>query len=164
MEFIEKLNNIYKNNSNIEIYLDMDGTLVELIFDKHESYTKKGVYVNKRPITPVLNKIEEIKNRFPKIKFKILSCSKSNQMRNEKNEWLDINMPYIKLEDRIILSEEAGDYIRENRNIVKAEYLDKNTTDDRIIFLIDDDIEVLKALQKLSKDNLIPVHVTSILI
>lgn len=164
MEFIEKLNNIYKNNSNIEIYLDMDGTLVELIFDKHESYTKKGVYVNKRPITPVLNKIEEIKNRFPQIKFKILSCSKSNQMRNEKNEWLNINMPFINSNDRIIFSEEAGDYLRDDRNIVKAEYINKNISDDKIIFLIDDDIEVLKGVQNLLKDNIIPVHVTSILI
>lgn len=164
MDFIEKLNNIYENHSNIEIYLDMDGTLVELIFDKNESYTKKGVYLNKKPITPVINKIEEIKNRFPLIKFKILSCSKSNQMRNEKNEWLDMYMPYINLEDRFILSEEAGDYVRENRNLVKAEYLDKNAIEDKIIFLIDDDIEVLKGVQKLPKENIIPVHVTSILI
>ena len=42
MDFIEKLNNIYETHSNIEIYLDMDGTLVELLFDKNESYTKKG--------------------------------------------------------------------------------------------------------------------------
>ena len=157
MDFIEKLNNIYENHSNIEIYLDMDGTLVELLFDKNERYTKKGVYLNKKPITPVINKIEEIKNRFPLIKFKILSCSKSNQMRNEKNEWLN-------LEDRFILSEEAGDYVRENRNLVKAEYLDKNAIEDKIIFLIDDDIEVLKGVQKLPKENIIPVHVTSILI
>ena len=85
-------------------------------------------------------------------------------MRNEKNEWLDMYMPYINLEDRFILSEEAGDYVRENRNLVKAEYLDKNAIEDKTIFLIDDDIEVLKGVQKLPKENIIPVHVTSILI
>ena len=158
MNFIEKIDDIYKKNKNIEIYLDMDGTIVELLFDKNQSYREKGVYLNKRPIEPVINEIEEIRNRFPLIKFKILSCSKSNQMRDEKNEWLNINMPFINSNDRIIFSEE------DDRNIVKAEYINKNISDDKIIFLIDDDIEVLKGVQNLLKDNIIPVHVTSILI
>ena len=164
MNFVEKIDDIYKKNKNIEIYLDMDGTIVELLFDKNQSYREKGVYLNKRPIEPVINEIEEIRNRFPSIKFKILSCSKSNQMRDEKNEWLNINMPFINSNDRIIFSEEAGDYLRDDRNIVKAEYINKNISDDKIIFLIDDDIEVLKGVQNLLKDNIIPVHVTSILI
>lgn len=164
MNFIEKIDDIYKKNKNIEIYLDMDGTIVELLFDKNQSYREKGVYLNKRPIEPVINEIEEIRNRFPLIKFKILSCSKSNQMRDEKNEWLNINMPFINSNDRIIFSEEAGDYLRDDRNIVKAEYINKNISDDKILFLIDDDIEVLKGVQNLLKDNIIPVHVTSILI
>lgn len=164
MNFIEKIDDIYKKNKNIEIYLDMDGTIVELLFDKNQSYREKGVYLNKRPIEPVINEIEEIRNKFPAIKFKILSCSKSNQMRDEKNEWLNINMPFINSNDRIIFSEEAGDYLRDDRNIVKAEYINKNISDDKIIFLIDDDIEVLKGVQNLLKDNIIPVHVTSILI
>ena len=146
MNFIEKIDDIYKKNKNIEIYLDMDGTIVELLFDKNQSYREKGVYLNKRPIEPVINEIEEIRNRFPLIKFKILSCSKSNQMRDEKNEWLNINMPFINSNDRIIFSEEAGDYLRDDRNIVKAEYINKNISDDKIIFLIDDDIEVLKGV------------------
>lgn len=164
MNFIEKIDDIYKKNKNIEIYLDMDGTIVELLFDKNQSYRGKGVYLNKRPIEPAITEIEKIRNRFPSIKFKILSCSKSNQMKNEKNEWLNKYMPFINSNDRIIFSEEAGDYIRENRNIVKAEYINKNITDDKIIILIDDDIEVLKGVQNLLKDNIIPVHVTSILI
>ena len=164
MNFIDKISNIYKTNKNIEIYIDMDGTIVELLFDKEGSYTKKGVYLNKRPIIPVVNKLEEIKNKFPLIKFKILSCSKTNQMRNEKNEWLNIQMPYIKKVDRVIFSEEAGDYAREDRNLVKAEYINKNIDDDKIIILIDDDIEVLKGVQNLNKENVLPVHVTSILI
>ncbi len=131
---------------------------------KKEAIQKKGVYLNKRPIIPVVNKLEEIKNKFPLIKFKILSCSKTNQMRNEKNEWLNIQMPYIKKEDRVIFSEEAGDYAREDRNLVKAEYINKNIDDDKIIILIDDDIEVLKGVQNLNKENVLPVHVTSILI
>lgn len=164
MNFIEKIDAIYKKNKNIEIYLDMDGTIVELLFDKNQSYRDKGVYLNKRPIEPVINKIEEIRNRCPLIKFKILSCSKSNQMRDEKNEWLNIHMPFINQNNRVIFSEEAGDYLREDRNKVKAEYINKNISDDKIIILIDDDIEVLRGVQNLLKENIIPVHVTSILI
>lgn len=164
MNFIDKISNIYKKNKDIEMYIDMDGIIVELLFDKEGSYTKKGVYLNKRPIIPVVNKLEEIKNKFPLIKFKILSCSKTNQMRNEKNEWLNIQMPYIKKQDRVIFSEEAGDYAREDGNLVKAEYINKNIDDDKIIILIDDDIEVLKGVQNLNKVNVLPVHVTSILI
>ena len=63
MNFIEKIDDIYKKNKNIEIYLDMDGTIVELLFDKNQSYREKGVYLNKRPIEPVINEIEEIRNR-----------------------------------------------------------------------------------------------------
>ncbi len=163
MDFIEKIDNIYKKNKNIEIYLDMDGTIVELLFDKKGSYTQKGVYLNKKPIIPVIDRIEEIKNRFPLIKFKILSCSKTNQMRDEKNEWLNIYMPFIDKNDRIIFSEESGDYTRENRNLVKAEYIEKNITKDKIIVLIDDSIDVLREVQMI-KENVIPVHVTSILI
>ena len=33
MNFIDKISNIYKTNKNIEIYIDMDGTIVELLFD-----------------------------------------------------------------------------------------------------------------------------------
>lgn len=85
-------------------------------------------------------------------------------MRNEKNKWLDIHMPFINQNDRIIFSEEAGDYIREYKNIVKEEYIDKNITKDEIIFLMDDDIEVLKRVQNLNRENVFSVHVTSILI
>lgn len=85
-------------------------------------------------------------------------------MRNEKNEWLNKHMPFINQNDRIIFSEEAGDYLREDRDIVKAEYINKNITDDKVTILIDDDIEVLRGVQNLLKENVIPVHVTSILI
>ena len=71
MDFIEKLNNIYETHSNIEIYLDMDGTLVELLFDKNESYTKKGVYLNKKPITPSEKEIR-VNSRSKSAKLRIV--------------------------------------------------------------------------------------------
>lgn len=41
MEFINIINKIVKNNKNIKIFLDMDGTIVENIFDLEKSYEKK---------------------------------------------------------------------------------------------------------------------------
>lgn len=73
-------------------------------------------------------------------------------------------MPYIEKQNRVIFSEETGDYAIENRNLEKAEYINKNIADDKIIILIDDDIEVLKGVQKLNKEKVFPFHITSILI
>lgn len=50
MEFINLISEILKNNKNLKIFLDMDGTIVENIFDIEKSYEKKGKYLRKRPI------------------------------------------------------------------------------------------------------------------
>ena len=41
MEFINLISEILKNNKNLKIFLDMDGTIVENIFDIERSYEKK---------------------------------------------------------------------------------------------------------------------------
>lgn len=41
MEFINKINEIIKANKKIKIFLDMDGTIVENIFDINKSFEKK---------------------------------------------------------------------------------------------------------------------------
>lgn len=41
MEFINLISEILKNNKNLKIFLDMDGTIVENIFDVEKSYEKK---------------------------------------------------------------------------------------------------------------------------
>ena len=61
--FIDTIKEICNEYNRVAIFIDMDGTIVELLFDKEGSYTKKGVYLNKRPIIPVVNKLEEIKNK-----------------------------------------------------------------------------------------------------
>lgn len=39
MKFIENIKRIYEYGKELEIYLDMDGTIIELIFDIEESFT-----------------------------------------------------------------------------------------------------------------------------
>lgn len=41
MEFINLISEILKNNKDLKIFLDMDGTIVENIFDIEKSYEKK---------------------------------------------------------------------------------------------------------------------------
>lgn len=41
MEFINKINEMAKIHKNIKIFLDMDGTIVENVFDLNRSFEKK---------------------------------------------------------------------------------------------------------------------------
>ena len=162
MNFIDKIDNIYKKNNNIEIYTDMDGTIVEFLLDIDKSFMKRNGYLKKQPIIPIIKKLEEIKEKYPLIKIKILSCSSTNQMKREKNDWLDLYMPYVNQEDRIIFSEENGDYNKDTISTIKAEYIAENISNKKFIILIDDDVRVLMGVQNLLKQNVIPIHVTSL--
>lgn len=163
MNFIDKIDIIYQNNKDIDIYIDMDGTIVEFLLNNEMDYMKVGEYLKKRPICPIINIIEKIKKKYPLITLKILSCSSTNQMKKEKNDWLDEYMPYICRENRVIFSRENGDFSDKTINTVKSAYLSKQN-DSKVIFLVDDDVRVLIEVQKLLKNNIVPVHVTSLLI
>lgn len=164
MKIINEINEVYNEAQNIELFLDMDGTIIELLFDSEESFGKKGGYLKKEPINPIIEKIKEIKQRFPLIKINILSCSKTNEMKKEKNEWLDKYMPYIHMKNRIILCEESGDYTQKNVNLVKAQYIKNNLKENDVAILIDDDIRILLEAKKLLKERILSIHVTSLLI
>lgn len=51
MSFIDKIDMIYKNNTDIEIYLDMDGTIVEFLLNNEMDFLKEGGYLKKKPIS-----------------------------------------------------------------------------------------------------------------
>ena len=128
MRLKENIERIYNQGKEIEIYLDMDGTITELIFDAEESFAKKGNYIKKVPIKPVIEKLEKIHNIYPNIKFNILSFSRNDDMTIEKNKWLDINMPYIGKESRVFLSEENKGYCKAEVNKIKGKYIKANIT------------------------------------
>ena len=163
MDFIDKIAMIYQNTTDIEIYLDMDGTVVEFLLNNEKDFMKIGGYLKKKPISPILDIIEKIKEMYPLVVFKILSCSTTNYMKKEKNDWLDKHMPYICKKNRIIFSKENGDFSDKTVNLIKAAYLSENSNSN-VIFFIDDDVRNLIEVQKLSKNNIIPLHVTSLLV
>ena len=164
MNIVEEINKIYQKNKKINLFLDMDGTIIELLFDSEETYLKKGKYLNKKPIKPIINKIKEINKNFPLIKINIISCSKTKYMIKEKNEWLNKYMPDIKRKRRIFLCEETGDYTQKSVNLVKAKYIKKSLKDNELAILIDDDIRVLTAAKEIINDRILLFHVTSLLI
>ena len=157
MEFINLISEILKNNKNLKIFLDMDGTIVENIFDIEKSYEKKGKYLRKRPIQPIIEQINRIREKYEEIEIYILSCSSSNEMVKEKDEWLDIYMPNIKKENRKFIVKENGEYTNENIHKVKSEYI-KNSISNN------DDNRILSESLKILGNNVIPIHVTSLLI
>lgn len=164
MEFINMISEIVKNNKNIKIFLDMDGTIVENIFNIEKSYEKKGEYIKKRPIKPIIEQINKIKENYEYVEINILSYSISNEMAKEKNQWLDMYMPNIKTENRIFLIKENGEFNNDNIYKVKSEYIKKNISKDEIAILIDDDNRILSESLKILGNHVIPIHVTSLLI
>ena len=158
------MSEIYNKNKNLKIFLDMDGTVVECLFDLDESFAKEGGYVVKKPIKPVLEQINKMKSFFSGVEINILSCSRNHLMTKEKNEWLDKNIPYIKNENRIFLDKENEEYANEDRNKVKGNYIKNKILDDEIAILIDEDIKVLREAQEILKEKVVPIHVTSLLI
>lgn len=164
MEFINMINKLNKTDKNIKIYLDMDGTIVENIFDLNRSFEKKGGYIKKRPIKPIVEQINTIIENYKNIEVIVLSCSSNDDMIEEKNEWIDINIPNIKKENRVFLSREKGEYTKENMHEVKGKYIKNEISSNDIAILIDDNNSVLKEFQKMVGHQAIPVHVTTLLL
>ena len=164
MNFFDKMDHIMKNNNKIKVFLDMDGTIVENVFDSINSFSQKGGYIKKEPIKPIIEKINFLKEKYTDIEINILSCSKNEDMVQEKNVWLDMYMPYVEKQNRIFLVKEKGEYNRENIHRVKGEYIKNTITSNEIAILIDDDNETLREAQKALDNKVIPIHVTSLLI
>ena len=67
-------------------------------------------------------------------------------------------------ENRIFLSEESHEYGKIDINKIKCEYIKANITEDKIAILIDDDVRILNETKKILKEQVFPIHVTSVLI
>ena len=129
-EVIEKY-----NNKNIELYVDMDGVIADYNVGKPYNFDKK------RPLYSSLSKIEEV-SKLENIDIHILSLTKKSIGIEEKNQWLDINAPFIKKENRHIISKEENPGIPSKE--LKFNYIKSIDKTNKIIILIDDDPEILK--------------------
>ena len=119
---------------DIIMFVDMDGVIASYDVGKPLDF------LNKRPLTENIRKLEEI-NKISNVELHILSLCKKNFQIEEKNIWLDKHAPFFKKENRNIISKETFSGISSPE--LKANYLNSLETNKQII-LLDDDNGILK--------------------
>lgn len=126
-------------NKKIKLYVDMDGVIADYDVGKPLKYDEK------RPLITSINKLEEI-SKINNIELYILSITRYSEGIKEKNNWLDINAPFFKKENRIIISKEEKK--EKTSPELKSEYLSSIEKDNIIVILIDDDPRILKKVEE----------------
>ena len=110
-------------------------------------------FKNKRPLKTNINTLEKV-SKIENVNLHILSvCRKDNEVQI-KNEWLDINAPFFKKENRNVLSKET--YTGFSSAELKLDFLKKYNTSNKIV-LVDDDNHVLSTISK-ELDNITLLH------
>lgn len=130
-------------DSNIKIFVDMDGVIADYIFEEAFNFDKK------RPLFDSIRKLEEV-SKMSNVSLFVFSATKFNNGIQQKNGWLDKYAPFFKKENRVIISREA--YNMEESSSLKAKYLTNFKRDDSVIIVIDDDPKNLKEIRKFNKD------------
>ena len=131
------------SNDQVEIYVDMDGVIADYIVGEAYDYDKK------RPLYNNLKALEEVSN-YPNVTMHILSITKKNIGRDEKNIWLDKYAPFFKKENRVIISKEENANI--SSELLKLNHLKELDYSNKVIVLIDDDPTILHTVRKEIKD------------
>ena len=135
-----------QGNRKVRIYLDMDGTIA------HYDVAKADNFHLKRPLFERIDKIKYINDNYDNVTFYVLSIGNEDKHIDQKNQWLDEYLPFIKKENRAILVRKKGSPITSAD--VKRDYINSVETDDTIL-LIDDDPRVIGAIIKDNKNNVI---------
>ena len=164
-KFVEKVKKICENNSNVAMFIDMDGTIneYEVFSDANVAKQMEDNYNTVEPIIPVIAVLKEI-SQISNIDLYILSLSKTNKISKEKFIWLEKYIGFIPKENWIILTKENGEYNSENRDIIKALKMQEKLEQYEHILFLDDDHKILKKSVDMLKDNINAFHITSALI
>ena len=142
--FIEWLQQF--KGKKVKLLVDMDGVIAHYDFGNPKDYDKK------RPLRDNILKIEAAtKLEDPIVTPYIFSATRYSNGYKQKNEWLDINAPFFKKENRIILSREDNGFMESS--LLKAEYLinferEENTE----IVVIEDDPKNMQAILEVNPD------------
>ena len=164
MFFIEEIKKLIINNkiNKLGIFIDMDGVVADYRFGEGENIKNniQGTFINKRPIKTNIDILKIIKENI-KCELHIISSCLFEEQKNEKLEWLNKNMKFIKKDNiDIVISDNF-----ENRKQLKVdkilEKMKMNNYDYSI--LIDDTHEILFLALKKSNGKIIPFHVVTLL-
>lgn len=121
-------------NQKIILFVDMDGVIADYNVGQAKDYNKK------RPLISSIKKLEKV-SRMKNVEMYILSVTRMNSGIAEKHEWLDKFVPFIKKENRYILSREANDF-RLSRDL-KTAYIKEVKKKGSVTVFIDDDPRIL---------------------
>lgn len=161
MYFINELKNIVGINSkNIAMFIDMDGVIADYRFGEGKSIENNvpGTYLNKRPITTVINILKDVSSTFD-LDMYILSSCRHKEQTIEKSKWLDKYMPFIDKQKRLFVISKTF----EDRKMLKINKIKKliDKKYDKVI-MIDDTHDILFLAIKELGDKVIPYHVITL--
>ena len=134
------------DGKQIDMYVDVDGVLADYKLGEAKNYDTK------RPLGDSIEKLEKV-SKLPNVHTKIFSAARYNSGVPEKHAWFDKNLPFIKNEDRIIISREDNDM--KDSSILKAEYLQNIERKGQVIVVIDDDPKNLFDIRDLNPDAIL---------
>ena len=131
------------DSKKVKMFVDMDGVIADYEVGVAANFDKK------RPLKSTISKLEEI-SKMNNVELYILSISRMDEGVGQKQSWLDINAPFFKKENRVIISRESNEF--ESSSFLKSNYLKNLKRDDSTIIVIDDDPIILKEIKKTSED------------
>ncbi len=130
-------------DKRIKIFVYMDGVVsdynVGVPYDYHL----------KRPLFDSIKKLEEI-SKMPNVELYILSATRLNEGYEQKQGWLDKYLPFMKKENRFILSREANNM--EKSSVLKNNFFKELERDGSIIIMVDDDPTILHEIKDANED------------
>lgn len=164
-KFVNEIKEICKKNKKVDMYIDMDGTIVEYHLYNPEEISRKmeEEYLKNEPLKNVIDVLEEI-SKINNIEMYILSLSKTKKITEKKKIWLKKYVPFIKEENWIILTKEIGEYSNENRNEIKGKNIELRQKDYDKSIMLDDEQVVLREAKKILNDKIEVFHISSALI
>lgn len=141
MSFIDEVRDAVKIYGGLKVVSDMDGVVAEYKFGegKHIQSNVAGVYAKKRPIRSIISLLNQV-SKMSGVELYIATSYFFDEQMQEKNHWIDINMPFVIAQNRIFHKRQYGvDNIETKLNEIKEQVIGKTS----LTFLIDDTHSIL---------------------
>ncbi len=135
-------------------FVDMDGCVAayqDLVADEHGNidYTNGEIFKYAKPVTHIIDRLGG-RMYFNIDNIRILSASPNSICNDEKSEWLDKNMPFIKKENRFFVGNKQYKVVMLENLIKKFNLNPKDVT------LLDDEHKILEDAKRLGVNVMHP--------